>query len=379
MRRDRAQDLGVSLEAAQAAGSAQRGRHGDATYVRITEDVAGLRRGEVALTGPGGPRLVPAFPSIARVVALDAGARAHARAPLRIEEKIDGYNVRIARWQGELLAFTRGGFACPFTLDRLPDLADLRGLFEEDPDAVVCAEIAGPGNPYMTAQARPYADDIALFAFDLMALDGDGPRHLRELDALCARHEVPRAPQLLRMATYDETSGATLAALAMELDERGAEGMVLKPEAGDLRLKYVTPAVNLADIAADGWLLAELPGGFFTSRMLRFVIGACELDARERMRAFEETLGRQLADGLRRSLAQLEQDGKVYEDVPIRVRDPETVDRLVAHLNRSSRTVKCQAVTRMREGAYTRAVIRKVMMRSTSYLKSLLGGDTIID
>jgi putative ATP-dependent DNA ligase len=379
MGRARAADLPSRLEAAQAAGRTQHSRHGEATYVRITEDGGDLRRGEVVLTGGGTPRLVPSFPSIARVVALEAGARAHAQAPLRVEEKIDGYNVRIVRWQGEVLAFTRGGFACPFTLDRLSDLADLEELFEEAPDAVLCAEIAGPGNPYMTAQARPYTDDVALFAFDLMALDDHGPRHLRELDALCARYEVPRAPQLLRMPVYDEGSGAALATLALDLDARGAEGMILKPERGGLRLKYVTPAVNLADIAADGWLLAELPGGFFTSRMLRFLIGARELGARERMRAFEITLGRQLAAGLARSLEQVQRDGKVYEDVAIRVRDPETVNQLVAHLNRSSRVVKCQVVTRAREGVYTRAVIRKQMMRSTSYLKSLLGGDTIID
>ena len=37
--------------------------------------------------------------------------------------KVDGYNVRIVRLAGRLVPFTRGGFVCPFTDDRLADVS----------------------------------------------------------------------------------------------------------------------------------------------------------------------------------------------------------------------------------------------------------------
>ena len=56
------------------------------------------------------------------------------------EEKMDGYNVRVARVGDRVVAITRGGYLCPFTSDRLPDLLDLT-IFEQHPDLIPCAEI----------------------------------------------------------------------------------------------------------------------------------------------------------------------------------------------------------------------------------------------
>ena len=371
--------LGERLNEARAQGRTQRCRYGAAVYERITDDVAGLSRGAVAFPEREPPALVPAFPAIARVVALGEGARRHLAGPFRAEEKIDGFNVRVARERGETLAFTRGGFACPFTTDRLPDLADFGSLFREEPDAVVGAEVAGAGSPYLRAQARHYSDDVALFAFDLSRLGGREPEPLARRDALFERHGIPRAPELLRCDRCDDAAREMLRALALELDAYRAEGMILKPEAGSRRLKYVTPSVNLGDIAADAGLLAELGEGFFTSRALRFIIGARELGAGDRLGEFERGLGSTLSEGMQRTLAQIEAEGEVYEDLAVRVRDPAAAEGLVAHLNRSSRLVQAHELWREPDGAHTRVGIRKVLLRSTSYLKSLLRGDPIVD
>jgi hypothetical protein len=98
--------------------------HEGVRYVRAAADRHELRRGAVLLEG----RVLPFYPRIGRVFHLEQGlAKLVWPRTDRVwaEEKIDGYNVRLARAGGRVLPFTRGGFCCPFTADRLADLGDV--------------------------------------------------------------------------------------------------------------------------------------------------------------------------------------------------------------------------------------------------------------
>jgi len=170
---------------------------------------------------------------VGRVFVLEEGARRNLPGPSAVEEKIDGYNVRILRAggrSGRLVAVVRSGYVCPFTTDRLPDLADLEPLFDEDPDLVLCAEVAGPENPYLHGQVPRVREDVALFAFDLMHLDRSGVLPVAEADAILDRHRLPRVP---RLGVLEPGDAAGLREAALRLDAQGSEGMVLKPLAGE--------------------------------------------------------------------------------------------------------------------------------------------------
>ena len=67
---------------------------------------------------------------------------------LAVEEKMNGYNVRVAQVNGEILAITRSGYICPYTTERANVKLNLE-FFEAFPELVLYGEMVGPDNPYV--------------------------------------------------------------------------------------------------------------------------------------------------------------------------------------------------------------------------------------
>jgi len=83
----------------------------DLILVRLTHDYKKYPRGTIFFEGG----LIPGYPRIMRVLHLKNGIKRYLKEQFYVEEKVDGYNVRIGILNGYPLAFTRGGFICPFT------------------------------------------------------------------------------------------------------------------------------------------------------------------------------------------------------------------------------------------------------------------------
>lgn len=341
-------------------------------YVRLTADrKGGMGRGTVRL----GERTVPIYPSIGRIFVLEEGVAKNLQGPFVAEEKIDGYNVRIVRHADRLLAFTRSGYVCPFTTDRLADLADLGSLFDEDPGLVLCAEVAGPHNPYLHAQVPHVDDDVALFAFDLMRLGERGFVPFDERVRLLDRHRVPRAPFVGRFSP-EETGD--LADAVRRLHEQGSEGLVLKPLGEGRRVKYVTPASNLQDVVEDASMLAELPAEFFASRLLRLAIGMEELGLDDQAPAMAERLGRALLQDCERSIREFRRAGSVAQVHTVRFRTEARAQALMQRLG-SSNVIRVREVRREWKGGFLELTFHKVFQRATGYLGSILHGTVVVD
>jgi len=341
-------------------------------YTRVADDGHGVDRGVIRIAG----RVIPVYPSIGRFFALGAGVRNNFAGPFRAERKVDGYNVRVVRIDGRLLAFTRGGYLCPFSTDRLPDFGPLDALFDRDPELVLCGEIAGPDNPYMDAPEASVASDVAFFAFDLMRQGESGFLPLDQRDELLGAAGIRQAPFLGRFRP-DETDD--LLALARRLDGEAAEGMVLKPEEpGRPRFKWVTPRVNLSDIVGDAELLAELPPAFFVGRIVRLVVGIDELGFEDRLATWERRLGRALFEELERALEEVRTRGTVSKSYTVHLRSADAIDPLLAHLARS-RSVRIEELSREEIDGRWRLRFRKVFRHSSDWLGSVLSGQPVTD
>ncbi|MFQ5687884.1 MAG: RNA ligase, partial [Candidatus Scalindua sp.] len=116
----------------------------DVTFYRVVKRVGQLSRGTVISDA----EIIFDFPRIARILQLENGIKLTFANPFYVEEKVDGYNVRIAKIEGRVFAFTRGSYVCPFSTDRLVDFFNIDKFFDENPELIVCGEIAGPENPY---------------------------------------------------------------------------------------------------------------------------------------------------------------------------------------------------------------------------------------
>ncbi len=360
------------LAAALAEGAAREEEWGGLSFCRFSDDYHGVLRGTLVVHG----RVLPAFPSIGRIFVLERGLRRSFRDSFLAEEKLDGYNVRIAQVDGQILPFTRGGFVCPFTADRLADLVDVRPFFAAHPELILCGEVVGPANPYIDTSSPRVADDIALFCFDAMRFDEATPLPLVERDRLLTEFGLPRAP-VLGEFTPDETD--RLRAELLRLDAEGAEGAVFKPPADGLRVKYVTPTVNVRDIALDGVLLAELPAEFFLGRLIRLAMGLDELALLDRVEAAEREIGHALLSRFLPVLRDVAAGGKVRKVFRVRVHTSTAADRLMVHLNRVSKKVQVRELSRRQSGPWIEVELEKTFQQSTARLKSLLEGDFVLD
>jgi putative ATP-dependent DNA ligase len=360
------------LETATAKDCLETLRFDDIEYVRFSDDMRNFERGTVLLDG----RVVPSYPRLGRIFVLEEGVRRAMPEEFYVEEKLDGYNVRVLRHGERLLPLTRGGFVCPFTEDRLADLADLEPLLRDRPDLIVCAEVVGPENPYILTRTPRVASDVRLFAFDLMRCGHAGFLPLAERDALFERYRVPRAPVLGRWTP------AELPRLKDELrrlDAEGAEGIVLKPPAEGLRVKYVTPSVNLTDIEDDSVLLKELPPEFFMNRLVRLALGMREMGMLERTEEIEQRLGHAILTGFFGALEGIAAGGVVERTFRVRMHGEQAAERLMRHMNRASRRIQVREIERHAEDGMCVLSFRKIFLTSTSELKTLLGGQFIFD
>ena len=74
----------------------------------------------------------------------------HFEDDVAVEEKMNGYNVRIASLDGDIVAFTRGGYVCPFTTKKAPQILDLNDFSMIIHRLVICGEMVGTDNPYVS-------------------------------------------------------------------------------------------------------------------------------------------------------------------------------------------------------------------------------------
>ncbi|MCP4867768.1 MAG: RNA ligase [Proteobacteria bacterium] len=225
--------------------------------------------GDAAGDGSGRRRLILTYPHIGRFFVLAEGIRANFTGAFSVEEKVDGYNVRIFRHRGRLLTLGRGGWICPFTMDRLPDLGELDPVFDAHPDLILCCEVAGP-NPYLRADPPRARDQLRLFVFDVMKVGGTSLEPVTVRDAILDQFDLPRVPVL---GIYTPADVDAVADHVRALDAEGGEGIVMKSLTDRVRGKYVTPSINLRDMEADAELIPELPGEFFESRLVRIALG----------------------------------------------------------------------------------------------------------
>jgi putative ATP-dependent DNA ligase len=341
-------------------------------YLRLTDDVRGHPRGTLLWDGL---QVVYGYPHIGRILQLETGLAQQFSGPFWVEEKVDGYNVRVARLGEQVLAFTRGGFVCPFTTDRLPDLLDLT-LFDDHPEVVVCAEVAGPDQPYVVGHPPQVRDDVALFVFDLMRVGEPGFLPDDELGRLAERYGLPRVSRFGRLAPGEWRQ---VGALVRALNDERREGVVLK-EVGPpgRRAKYVTGASCIDDILATVDNLPQLPAEYFTGRVLRLALFLAE-QGEAALPGAREQLGQAFVDGLLAALGRFQREHRVYHTHRCRFRRRESAERLMAHLRRHEGPIQVMERRLEHDGEHWVLEFEKVYAGMTGLLGHLLAGGIVFD
>lgn len=347
--------------------------HEGLAFIRLAADHKGYPRGTVFHEDG----IVPGYPKIMRVLHLERGIKRYFKGPFYAEEKVDGYNVRVAVVTGEVLAFTRGGFVCPFTTDRIPELIDVSFL-TKNPGLVLCGEVVGPGSPYNTEEIPYVEEDVKFYAFGVMDTSIGIQMSPDIKYTLLQQHGIPQ----VRHWGFHPGEIEKIKALVLELDADGREGIVLKPSGANASrskvepIKYVTPTSCIRDIEATSTLMAELPAGFYIQRIMRAIF-------------FSREFGLPLSDDYLMSAARalfrpnlkllkdIDEGGEIRETFTIRVKEKEAVDELLHRLRQANVAVTLTSIEKTDQ--HLQATFHRTYRKGTKDLRRKLSGHGFFD
>ncbi|MBE7445814.1 MAG: RNA ligase [Planctomycetia bacterium] len=340
------------------------------SYCRVTKKIGALGRGAI-VTEDG---IIFDFPRIARILHLEHGIRNAYTQPFYIEEKVDGYNVRIARVRGRVLVFSRGAYICPFSTDRIVDFLDVKKIFDDNPGLVVCGEFAGPDNPYNTEHPPYVKEDVRFFAFDLMMMNK--PRKI-PVDERYRIFDTYRIPTVRRFGQFSASDISALKEVVKELDETGCEGMMMKPvNPAEKILKYVTLGSCLRDIHVTAPLMAEMASEFFTHRIIRAAMFIHEHAHILQPEVFTQ-LGEALLKPIYENVAKAARSEVIDEKFLLRFREEKNIQRMIEHLYKCK--VKFEVLSKNKIGDYWHVKFARKCYATYQILQKHLEGTTHVD
>ncbi|MCI0503105.1 RNA ligase [Candidatus Micrarchaeota archaeon] len=335
---------------------------GEFEYVRFRESFRGIERGTAIIDG----RVVWGYPHIKRIFTLERGVGRNITAgTVYAEEKIDGFNVRMALVDGRVCAFSRGGFLDMFATEKAREMGFER-FFRANPDCVLCGEMIG--NTPHTKPSDEY--DVKLYVFDIDRGDGDYLPPPERYAAL-KRFGIEGVPVL---GQFDSSDFQGLKKLALAINKGRKEGMVLKSADRKEIVKYVTPWSDIEDIERTSGILFDMPIGFYYQRVLRsaFFISDFGLDRDE----YAKKLGRAFYGNLIGAIKNAGEGRGVEDEFEISFKDPKVWDDI---RRRMGREVKVEEIWRKRDGAQTRLRFRKIYKKSSRMLLAFADGKGMTD
>ncbi len=348
----------------------------DIGYLVFRREWRGFREGTSILVDSGNVKVVHGYPSIQRILLLKA-MQTHFIDKVVVEEKMDGYNVRVVSFNGRILALTRGGYICPYTTARIIDLYGeaLARLFKnEGEDIVLCGEVVGEENPYVQ-HYYPEAPLFDYFIFDVMV--GENFMPISRRDEIVSKYGLRQVRKLGILQKDDVNS---LMEIVNKLERAGREGVVLKDPMHRVKpLKYTTTYIHINDLELGMKYPFDEGRGFLFSRILREIwkiyeekISGKELEERAKR------IGLAILKPAIESIKRVEEGKAVYEEYTLRVPSIKVLDEFMEYMDKLGVNIALVQVTPI-ENNYYKARIIKMKQTDLEYRRILKTGYSPID
>ena len=301
---------------------------------RFDKEISHIERGTVLYEKDDSFELIMGFPKIRRAMVLDPTLKKHFSGleKVIVEEKMNGYNVRVANVKGEVLAITRSGYVCPYTTERAKEKLDLR-FFDDFPELVLYGEMLGPDNPYVPKEIYGI-ESVEFYIFDIREKNSGNPL------SVARKHEILEKYSFLQVRYFGEipleTAAEEIAKIIRELGEKEHEGVVIKdPEMVLASLKYTSSQSNCSDLRHAFKFYNEAGRDYMLPRIVREGFQTVEWDENEaEFKKRYMQLGESILNPLREAIQSVKNGQRLYEEVRIRVRDLKTATEFEDYLKR---------------------------------------------
>jgi putative ATP-dependent DNA ligase len=302
--------------------------------LRFDKELSHIERGTVLYEKDGSFEMITGFPKIRRAMVLDPTVKNHfvGLEKVAVEEKMNGYNVRIAGVKNDILAITRSGYICPYTTQKAKEKLNLK-FFDDFPEFVIYAEMVGPDNPYISKNIYNVRS-VEFYVFDVRKKNSGEPLSISKKQEILEKYGFIQAKSFGEISL--ETASAEISRIIRKLGESEREGVVIKdPEMILSPLKYTSSQSNCADLRHAFKFYNEAGRDYMLSRIVREGFQTVEWNENEV--EFEKRciqLGKSILSPLRESIRDVKEGHRLYEEARIRVRDLKTVADFHEYLNR---------------------------------------------
>ncbi|MDK2892463.1 RNA ligase [Methanohalophilus sp.] len=289
--------------------------------------VSSIERGSVLYQkGNGKFELIHGFPKIRRAMLLEPAIKKHFinTEILCVEEKMNGYNVRVILFQDKLIALTRGGNVCPYSTEKVNLLLNI-DFFRDHPDYVLHGEMVGPENPYVPKDIYGIKS-LAFFVFDIRKKNTGKPIPTSRRRQLAEKYGFFQVP-LLGEYKIEEATEAIFKHIK-ELGKIGHEGVVIKdPDMIIPPIKYTCSQSNCSDLLHAFKFYNDVGRDYLFSRVVREGFQSAEWkESEEERRARCLRLGESILNPMIETVLKVQKNEKIFDDVLIRVKNLETLE-----------------------------------------------------
>ncbi len=317
--------------------------------------------------------IVRGFPKISRTLMLYPALKKHFSSckSVAVEEKMNGYNVRVALIGDALVGLTRGGFVCPYTTEKANELVE-REFFLDHPDLVLCGEMVGPDSPYVPKSFYDI-ESLEFYTFDIREKISGKPMSVMKRRKLVEEYGI----KYVRLfGEYDvDDAHLDIARIIKEFGNSLHEGVVIKdPEMILPSIKYTSSQSNCADLRYAFEFYNDFGRDFFFPRICREAFQSVEWGEDEESRRRRcQRLGESILLPMIRTINKKKGGERIAETVQIRVRDLKTAREFEEHL----RLLGVDAVFEKPEviGNEYLIKIRKIYLSTTDKTESILRGE----
>ena len=354
------------LEDAYRKGIIKKYQKHDLDAIQFRKGLGKMEAGTMVIKGES-MEVIRGFPKIRRTLMLHPALEKHFPREVAVEEKMNGYNVRIAKVNGKIVAFTRGGYICPYTSRKATQILDLDEFFQNYPEMVICGEMVGTLNPYVS-HYYPEVGKLGFRIFDLREKLTNKPLPVLDKRELLADYHLEPV-RLLGIFPVKEAP-ENIMEITNELGKNDREGVVMKDPQMELEpLKYTSSQAQAAELEYALSFPFDLAQAFLFSRIIREGFQAHEAgETGEKLRERALRMGESALYPMLQTISKVEQGELAAEDLLIEVDNLEEAEEFIRHL----RDLKVMAtLVEVKDG---KAVIRRIHQSTNDRINNYLDG-----
>ncbi len=312
--------------------------------------------------------IIRGFPKIKRALFLSSAVKNHFKNKVAVEEKMNGYNVRVFLVKDKITAITRGGYVCPYTTSKIRKNKKIEKFLKEN-NKVLCGEVVGLENPYITHYYKE-APRFGYFVFDIREKRSNAPMSIKGKNSLLAEYSIDKV-KLFGIYSKDKVVEKTFE-IVKKLEEEGREGVVLKdPEMKIEAIKYTPSKTNASDLSHAFKFPFDFGRDFFFSRVIREGFQAVELEeSKEELEERARRIGESILFPMVKTIKKIKDKEIVTDDYLLRVDSMKEVKNLMRYLQKQG--VTCVLGDIAEEDKTLLVTLKRIRPNSNDKIKSIL-------